>query len=298
LSKFNLCPMKQKEFLHLPPNSDRIAAIRVAVCLELGFTNTVTVLIRLTQGSIIALRDRRAENNRLLGHIGAHVLLLVIVPAVQLDEAHLGALNTLRPSRKRVRADLGAVSLDNINQSADPFGALGVLDVQLVLVIVRADDLNSTAHAGTAVSTVGTVGVVGGGALLEAGEDAVDDGKTVVVFTGLQTGVAHVVLVDEAELLGEVEAALVRSAGDVHWEENLGQALVRDVLDGPADADHATTLGCGGLEEWESEEEGLRELHFDGSGRLVVWNEILCRVGKGPLYRLIPLWSATLYSGS
>lgn len=197
------------------------------------------------------------------------MLLLVIVPGVQFNEAHLGALNTLRPSRKRVRADLGAVSLDNVNQSSNPFGSLGVLNVQLVLVIVRADDLNSTAHAGTAVGTVGAVGVVGGGPLLEAGEDSVDDGKTVVVFTGLQTGVANVVLVDEAELLGEVETALVRSAGDVHWEENLGQALVRDVLDGPADADHATALGRGGLEEWESEEEGLRELHVDGLRGLI-----------------------------
>lgn len=158
--------------------------------------------------------------------------------------------------------------------------------MQLILVIVRADDINSTAHAGTAVGTVGAVGVVGGGALVEAGEDSVDDGKAVVVYTGLQTGVAHVVLVDEAELLREVETAFVGCAGDVHWEENLTQACIGDVFDGPSEADHTAALGCGGLEEWEGEEEGLGELHVDGLRGLIVWNNIFSRVVQGPLYAL------------
>lgn len=248
-------------FLHLPSNSDRIAAIRMTVCLELRFTNTITILIRPTQGSLVSLRDRRAKNNRLLRHIRAYVLLLSIVPSVQFNESQLGALNTLRTSGKSVRADLGAVSLDNINQSSNPFSSLGVLDVELILVIVRADDLNSTAHAGATVGTVGAVGIVGGGALIEAGEYSVDDGKTVVIFTGLETGIAHIVLVNEAELLGEVESALMGSAGDVHLEENLAQACIGDVLDGPSKANHTAALGRGRLKEREGEEEGSRESH-------------------------------------
>ena len=261
------------------------------MCLELRFTDTVTVLIRLTQGSSIALRDRRAENNRLLGHIRAHVLLLIIVPSIQLNKAHLGALNTLRTSGKSVRADLSAISLDNINQSSNPLGSLCVLDMQLILMIIRADYLNSTADARTAVGTVGAVGIVGGGALIETGEDSVDDGKTVVVFTGLETGVAHVVLVDEAELLREIEAALVGCAGDVHWEEYLTQACIGDVLDGPSEADHTAALGCGGLEEWEGEEEGLRELHVDGLRGLILWNNILSRVVQGPF-----IWTHSVFT--
>lgn len=255
--------------------------------LKLRFTNTVTVLIRPTQGSSVALRDRCAENHRLLGHIRAHMLLLLIIPSIQFNEAQLGALNTLRTSGKSVRADLSAISLDNINQSPNPLGSLGILDMQLVLMIVRADDLDSTADAGTSVSTVRAVGIVGGGSFIEAGEDPVDDRKAVIVLTGLQTGVAHVVLVDEAELLREVEAAFVGCAGDVHWEENLTQACVGDVLDGPSEADHTAALGCGGLKEWEGEEERLRELHVDGLRGLVVWNNILSRVVQGPLYALV-----------
>lgn len=256
------------------------------MCLKLRFTNTVTILIRLTQRSSVTLRDRRAENNRLLGHIRADMLLLTIVPFIQLNKAHLGALNTLRTSGESVRTDLSAISLDNINQSTNPLGSLGVLDMQLILMIVRADNINSTAHTGTAVGTVGAVGIVGGGAFIEAGEDSVDDGKAVVVYTGLQTGVADVVLVDEAELLREVEAAFVGCTGDVHWEEDLTQACIGHVLDGPSEADHTAALGCGRLEEWEGEEEGLGELHVDGLRGLIVWNNIFSRVVQGPLYGL------------
>jgi hypothetical protein len=39
----------------------------------------------------------------------------------------------------------------------------------------------------------------------------------------------------------------------------------------------------------------LREFHFDGLRGLIVWNEVFSRVGQGPLYRLIALWSTTLY---
>lgn len=80
--------------------------------------------------------------------------------------------------------------------------------------------LNGTAYPGpTVCAVVAVLGVGGGGAGDEAGEDGMDDGRSVfVVGLGLQACVAEVFDTGEAELLGEVDAAFVWGVGHGYRE--------------------------------------------------------------------------------
>lgn len=80
--------------------------------------------------------------------------------------------------------------------------------------------LNGAAYPGPTVCAVAAVlGVGGGGAGDEAGEDGMDDGGTVLVIgLRLQACVAEVFDTGEAELLGEVDAAFVWGVGHGYRE--------------------------------------------------------------------------------
>lgn len=122
------------------------------------------------------------------------------------------AFNPTRLRRKCIFPDMRRIPQHCIDKGTRPGASSGrVLDHQVIRMRVRGRYLNGTAYPGPAVrAVIAVLGVCGGGARDEAGEDGMDDGRTVLVIgLGLQACVAEVFDTGEAELLGEVNTAFV-----------------------------------------------------------------------------------------
>jgi hypothetical protein len=145
------------------------------------------------------------------------------VPRIVLNKPNLRSLNALRSRRESESTNVGLLSSNRINQCSSPGGPSRVLDLQQVSIGVCAIDVHGAADARTAVCSIAAVAITRSSSVDEAGKDCVDYRCRARVFAGLEARVAHVVLADEIELLGEVVSGGVGSTWHEYREGNVLQ---------------------------------------------------------------------------
>lgn len=145
-----------------------------------------------------------------------------------------------------------------IHQRTPPGGTLGVLNDQVVSMLVVTINFNCATDTGSTIGTIAAIRMLGSGASLERGKGGVDDLMTLGVRTGLKTSVTDVCDVQKVELLGKVVTRLVRGLGNVEGESDIVQSLRRSRLETPIVSNE--TKGNGRCASSENGSDG--NLHF------------------------------------
>lgn len=187
---------------------------------KVDLAHAIPMLVRLAYNAVSS--SRRLRHGVVKGSLRLGQLRTRLRTAIVFHKARVARLDTAGARGQRPTSNAGLRSRSCIDHSPSPGRGPGdILNGQVVGIPVITIDLNSTAHAGTTIGTIVTVGIAGRSTVLKGGEDGVYNAFPIGVGSILDPTIANIFDILEAELLGKVVPRVVECSGHVEWESNI-----------------------------------------------------------------------------